>query len=57
MKTLATVHRKAANQAAHAYALRVEVEARDKLIRELTEALNAGETFPQLQERIAKLAN
>ena len=56
MKTLATVHRKAVNQAAHAAALRFEIETRDKLMRELTDALSAGETFAQLQDRVAKLA-
>ena len=57
MKTLATAHRKAVNQAAHAYALKVELDTRDKFIRELTEALNAGATFQEMQERIAKLAS
>lgn len=57
MKILATVHRKAVNQAAHAAALRFEIETRSRWIAELTEALEAGATFQELQERIAKLAN
>ena len=57
LKTLVTAHRKAINQAAHAAAARFEVEARDKWVRELTEALEAGATFQEMQERIAKLAS
>ncbi len=57
MKTLAPIHRKQLNQAAHAAAVRFEIETRDRWIHELTEALNAGETFAELQERIAKLAS
>jgi hypothetical protein len=57
MKTLATVLRKAVNQAAHAAALRFEIETRDRWITELTEALEAGATYQELQERITKLAN
>ena len=53
MKTLAPIHRKAVNQAAHAAAVRFEIEARDKWIRELTEALEAGATFAELQERVS----
>ena len=57
MLTLINDHRRAVNQAAHAHALKVELETRDRWIKELTEALNAGETFAQIQERIAKLAS
>ena len=56
MKTLAPIHRKAVNRAAHAAAVRFEIETRDKWIRELTEALEAGATFDQLQEHLARLA-
>ena len=55
MKTLATVHRKAVNQAAHAAALHFEVATRDRWIAELAKALEAGATFQQLQECIAGL--
>ena len=57
MKTLAPIHRKAVNQLAHAAAVRFELSTRDKWIRELTQALEAGATFQELQERIAKLAS
>jgi uncharacterized protein HemY len=57
MKTLLTVHRKAVNQAAHAAAVRYEIETRDKWIRELTEALEAGTTFDELEKRIAELSS
>jgi hypothetical protein len=57
MKTLLSAHRKAVNQAAHAAAVRFELSTRDKWIRELAEALGAGATFQELQERIAKLAS
>ena len=55
--TLATVHRKRINQLAHAAALRYELETRDRWIAELSEALSAGASFVELQERIAGLAN
>ncbi len=54
MKTLATAHRKAGNQAAHAAAVRFEIETRDRWIQALTEALEAGATFQELQEKITK---
>ena len=54
MKTLATAHRKAVNQAAHAAAVRFEIETRDRWIQALTEALEAGATFQELQEKITK---
>ena len=57
MKTLATAHRKAINQASHAAAVRFEIETRDRWIAELTEALKAGATFQELQEKIAKLVS
>ena len=57
MKTLVTAHRKAVNQAAHAAAVRFEIETRDRWIAELTEALEAGATFQEMQEHIAKLAS
>ena len=57
MKTLVTAHRKAVNQAAHAAAVRFEIETRDRWLAELTEALEAGATFQEMQERIAKLAS
>ena len=56
MKTLAPVHRKAVNQAAHAAAVRFEIETRDRWIAELTAALTAGASFDELRERIAGLA-
>ncbi len=55
MKTLATPHRKAVNRAAHAFALKVELQTRERWIDELTQALEAGATFQQLQERLDKL--
>ena len=57
MKTLATAHRKAVNQAAHTAAVRFEIETRDMWLQSLREALEAGATFAELQERIAKLAS
>ena len=57
MKTLAPIHRQAVNRAAHAAAVRFEIETRDRWIQELTRALEAGATFQELQERIAKLAS
>ena len=57
MKTLATPHRKAVNRAAHAFALKVELQTRERWLGELTQALEAGATFSMLQERIAKLAS
>ena len=56
-KTLVASHRKSINQAAHAAAVRFEIETRDRWIAELTEGLEAGATFAELQERIAKLAS
>ena len=55
MKTLVTAHRKAVNQAAHAAGLRFEIETRDRWLQELTQALEAGATFQELQERIGTL--
>lgn len=55
MKTLAPMHRKAVNIAAHTAAMRFEMETRKKWIQELTEALETGATFADLQERITKL--
>lgn len=55
MKTLAPAHRKAVNQAAHAAAVRFEIETRDRWILELTQALQAGATYDQMQARIASL--
>jgi len=57
MKTLATSHRKAVNRAAHAFALKVELLTRERWLDELTRALEAGATFTELQQRIAKLAS
>lgn len=54
MKILATAERKAVNQAAHAAAVRFEIETRDRWIQALTEALEAGATFQELQEKITK---
>ena len=56
MKTLATPHRKAVNRAAHAFALKVELQTRERWLGELTQALEAGATFADLQQRIAALA-
>lgn len=55
MKTLAPMHRKAVNQAAHAAAVRFEIATRDRWIQQLTQALEAGASFQQMQERIAAL--
>ena len=55
MKTLAPMHRKAVNQAAHAAAVRFEVETRDRWIAELTEALDAGATFSEMQAKVVVL--
>jgi len=57
MRQLAPLHRKAVNQAAHAAALRFEIELRERWTKELTDALEAGATFDELQEKIAKLAH
>ena len=57
MKTLVTAHRRAVNKAAHAAAVRFEIEMRRGWLQELTAALEAGATFAELQERIAKLAS
>ena len=56
MKTLPSKHRKAVNQAAHAAALRFEMETRERWIRELTEALEAGASFQELREKLEQLA-
>ncbi len=56
MKALAPIHRRAVNQAAHAAAVRFELQTRDQWVKELTEALDAGATFDQLRERIERLA-
>ena len=56
MKTLATAHRKAINQASHAAAVRFEIATRDRWIQELTQELEAGATFAELQEKVAVLA-
>ena len=56
MKTLAPIHRKAVNQAAHAAAVRFEVDARARWMNALSEALNAGATYAELQEKIAALS-
>ena len=52
MKTLVTAHRKAVNKAAHAAAVRFEIETRDRWLKQLTQALANGATFEQLQERL-----
>lgn len=57
MKTLAAMHRKAVNQAAHAAAVRFEIETRDTWLEWLRAALEAGASFDELQERIAKLSD
>jgi len=54
---LPTIHRKKINQLAHAAAVRFEMETRDKWIRELTQALESGASFAELQARIVKLAS
>ena len=56
MKTLAPIHRKAVNQAAHAAAVRFEIETRDRWLTELAQALADGASFAELGERIAKLS-
>ena len=56
MKTLATPHRKAVNRAAHALALKVEQQIRKRWLDELTQALEAGASFADIQKRIAALA-
>ena len=56
MKTLAPVHRRAVNQAAHAAALRFEIETRDRWIQELTQALEAGASFEKLQQLRSSMA-
>lgn len=56
MKTLATPHRKAVNRAAHAFALKVELQTRERWVDELTQALQAGASFAEIQHRIAALA-
>ena len=56
LKTLVTAHRKAVNQAAHAAGLRFEIATRDRWIQELTQALEAGATFAEMQEKIEALA-
>ena len=55
MKTLSSKHRKAVNQAAHAAALRFEIETRERWIEELTKALEAGASFSELQAKIVVL--
>lgn len=57
MKTLAPIHRKAVNQAAHAAAVRFELSTRDRWLQELTQASEAGATFAEIQKRIAKLVS
>ena len=57
MKTLATAHRKAVNQAAHAYALKVELDTRAQWMTTLREALDAGATFAEIHATIAQLTN
>lgn len=54
---LQAIHRKQINQLAHAHALRVELEIRDKWVAEMTQALEGGLSFVEIQERIAKLAS
>jgi hypothetical protein len=54
--TLAPSHRKKINQQAHTAALRYELEIRAHWIAEITLAFEAGASFDELQERIAKLA-
>ena len=56
MKTLIAAHRKAVNRAAHALALKVELRTRERWLGELTQALEAGATFVEIQQRIAALA-
>lgn len=54
MRQLAPLHRKAVNQAAHAAALRYEIELRERWTKELTDALEAGATFAEIQVMIAQ---
>lgn len=56
MRQLAPVHRKAVNQAAHAAALRYEIELREQWTKELADALEAGASFQDVQKKIATLA-
>jgi len=56
MKTLAPIHRKAVNQSAHDAARRFELETRDRWLKELTDALEAGASYAQIQARIAELS-
>jgi hypothetical protein len=56
MRQLAPLHRKAVNQTAHAAALRFEIELRERWTKELTDALEAGATFVEIQARIAELS-
>lgn len=55
MKTLVTAHRKAVNKAAHAAAVRFEIETRGRWINDLTGALEAGASFVELKRLIAQL--
>ena len=57
VKILAPMHRKAVNQAAHSAAVRFEIVKREEWIQSLTDALNNGASFAEMQERIAKLAS
>jgi len=54
--TLSQIHPKAVNQAAHAAAVRFEIEARDRWIQELTRARKAGATFAELQAKLSRFA-
>ena len=56
MKILAPVFRRKVNQLAHAHGLRKELEIRDRWMAELTQELDAGASFAQLQEKIARLS-
>ncbi len=56
VRQLAPLHRKAVNQAAHAAALRFEIELRERWTKELTDALEAGASFQDVQKKIATLA-
>lgn len=56
MRQLAPVHRKAVNQAAHAAALRYEMELHERWTKELTDALEAGASFAAIQAKIEGLA-
>ncbi len=55
MKTLAPIHRKAVNHAAHAAAVRFEIATRDRWIQELTEDLDAGATYAQIHAKFLRL--